>query len=209
VRGLGEALNWSESGWPDWVTMYGPIAQAAVDGGGEIVAANLPRSQIREVYGAGSGALHPALVERSGLAEQLPDVLAVDLRQDLIESHCGHGGGEMIDGMFRVQRARDAIMADRLVAASGRAGGVLIAGAQHVRTDRGVPWYLARLEPGAEVVSVAFVEADPPVDGSVKPAPFDYLWYTGAPEGEAVDPCDAFRKGTEDASEAARPARAG
>lgn len=210
ARGLGEALNWEDSGWPDWTTMYGPIAQAALDGGGEIVAANLPRGQVREVYGAGSGALHPALVERSGLAEQLPEVLAVDLRQDLIESHCGQGGGEMIDGMFRVQRARDAIMADRLVAASGRGGGVLIAGAQHVRTDRGVPWYIARLEPGAEVVSVAFVEADPPAAGEAEPAPFDYLWYTGAPEGEAVDPCDAFRKvGDERQTEAASPARAG
>lgn len=194
VRGLGEALAWEQSGWPDWLTMYGPIAQAAVDGGGEIVAANLPRDQIREVYSTGSATLHPALVERSGLAEQLPEVLAVDLREDLIASHCGEDRGEMIDGMFRVQRARDAIMADRLVAASGSGGGVLIAGAQHVRNDRGVPWYVARLEPEAEVVSVAFVEADPPAEGEHEAAPFDYLWYTGELAGQPVDPCAAFHK---------------
>ena len=48
---------------------------------------------------------------------------------------------------------RDAMMADRLATVAGRAGGVLIAGNGHVRTDRGVPWYLARIRPTARTVS--------------------------------------------------------
>ncbi|HEX6141176.1 MAG TPA: ChaN family lipoprotein [Geminicoccaceae bacterium] len=206
ARDLGTALNWSESGWPDWPTAYGPIAQAALDGGGEIIAANLPRDQIKAVYGSGSAALRPALVERTGLAERLPEVLAVALRDDLVASHCGHAAGEMIDGMFRVQRARDAVMADRLVTASGRGGGVLIAGAQHVRTDRGVPWYVARLDPGADVVSVAFLEVDPAAGEPDLDLPFDYVWLTEAAPGGG-DPCDALRKADDERDGA--PARSG
>ena len=187
AAGLGPALDWAQSGWPAW-ELYRPIAAAALDGGGQIIAANLPRQSIRKVYAVGTEALRPAVVERTGLAEQLPEVLAVSLRQDLEAAHCGMVEGHMVDGMFQVQRARDATMADRLVAASGRGGGILIAGAEHVRKDRGVPWYIARLEPDADVVSLAFIEGEPSQD--LADLPFDYVWFTTGVEGrEAPEPC--------------------
>src|SRR5207245_7020388 len=42
AAGLGDAVNWSRSGWPEW-RIYQPIAQAALDGNLLIVATNLSR----------------------------------------------------------------------------------------------------------------------------------------------------------------------
>jgi hypothetical protein len=93
-------------------------------------------------------------------------------------------------------------MAERLVAGQ-RDGAVLIAGAGHVRVDRGVPRVLALLVPGARVVSVAFVEV---ADGWTRPAdyaarfgsgtrlPFDYIWFTARVDN--VDPCARLRRRT-------------
>jgi hypothetical protein len=89
--------------------------------------------------------------------------------------------------MVRVERARDAMMADRLATVGGRAGGVLIAGTGQVRTDRGVPWYLARMRPEARILSVGLLEV--PLDMQSVPTglPFDYVWFT-SPTGDD-QPC--------------------
>jgi uncharacterized iron-regulated protein len=89
-------------------------------------------------------------------------------------------------------------MAERLVAGQ-RDGAVLIAGAGHVRTDRGVPAYLATRVPDASVASVAFVEV---ASGAVAPAdyagrfgaarlPFDFVWFTA--RADDADPCARLR----------------
>jgi uncharacterized iron-regulated protein len=97
---------------------------------------------------------------------------------------------EVRSGMYQVQRARAAMLADRLVAASGKAGGILIAGNDRVRTDRGVPWYLARLEPGTPTLSIALLEVQ---DGQRRPPadlPYDYVWFTTRAD-DGADPCAA------------------
>lgn len=173
--------------WPDW-TMYQPIAQAGLDAGAQIVAANLPRDQARAVFERGSGALSASFVRRTGLADQLPVASVAALEQALRESHCGTIPDDMIDGMVRVQRARDAMLADRLAVTSGTGGGILIAGTEHVRMDRGVPWYLTRLRPGAHVISIAFMEAPEDPSTARRDLPFDYVWFT--PPVEGPDPCE-------------------
>jgi uncharacterized iron-regulated protein len=189
AAGLGEALDWSSNGWPDW-RFYQPIAQAGLDGGGQIVAANLPRDDVRAVFDVGLVVLRASVVERTGLDERLPDPLAASLRDELQASHCGNVSGHTVDGMFRVQRARDAIMADRLAATSGAGGGILIAGAGHVRKDRGVPWYLRRLRPQASIATLAFLEAGADLDPTRAELPFDFVWFTGA--GDTGEPCADF-----------------
>jgi heme-binding uptake protein ChaN (Tiki superfamily) len=105
----------------------------------------------------------------------------------------------MIERMALVQRARDARMARSLVEADRGDGAVLIAGAGHVRTDRGVPLQLRTLRPGLPVASVAFQEV---ADDSTEPGayadtsararlPFDYVWFTA--RVDAVDPCERFK----------------
>ena len=64
-------------------------------------------------------------------------------------------------GMAYAQRYRDAHLADAVLKASNQHGGAfLIAGGTHVRTDRGVPWYLRLRAPGKKVVSLMFVEVE-------------------------------------------------
>ncbi|TMA60694.1 MAG: hypothetical protein E6J73_13390 [Deltaproteobacteria bacterium] len=62
--------------------------------------------------------------------------------------------------MVDVQRARDAQMAQSLIAAGNPDGAVLVAVAGHVRNDYGVPVYLTAKAAGKQVISIAFVEVD-------------------------------------------------
>ena len=110
------------------------------------------------------------MVRRTGLDQSLAPPLAASLTQELREAHCGQLPEPLIAGMFRVQRARDAMMADRLATVAGRAGGVLIAGNGHVRNDWGVPWYLARIRPTARTLSVGMIEVRDGADGRARRA---------------------------------------
>src|SRR6266511_2087430 len=56
AAGLGDAVNWTRSGWPEW-RFYQPIAQAALDGNLLIVATNLSRPA-------------PEAVRRNGRSEE-------------------------------------------------------------------------------------------------------------------------------------------
>jgi uncharacterized iron-regulated protein len=186
AAGLGAALGWDTSSWSAW-TLYEPVARAALTNGGQIVAADLGPAQKRAVFEQGPRALRSSFVQRTGLDQSLAGPLSEDLQDELVESHCGEMPPEVLAGMSRVQRARDAMMADRLAVASGKAGGILIAGNGHVRKDRGVPWYLARLKPGARVVSVALLEVRDEVGRAPADLPYDYVWFT--PRVDDADPC--------------------
>ncbi|HSQ65689.1 MAG TPA: hypothetical protein VLM85_20855, partial [Polyangiaceae bacterium] len=71
----------------------------------------------------------------------------------------------------------------------------LVAGNGHTRGDRGVPYYLAALEPSARAVTVSFVE----VNGASEPSgyaadePASFLVFT--PRVDDDDPCAKFRHG--------------
>jgi uncharacterized iron-regulated protein len=196
--GLGRAVGWDASGWPDWA-QYRPIAEAALRAGVPILPANIPPATARAVARGNLAALDPALAARYGLDRPLPAGVAASLAAELRQAHCGHASEAMLAGMTTAQRARDARMAESLVADGGRDGAVLIAGAGHVRRDRGVPAYLATREPRSRVVSVAFREVQ---DSRLTPRahaapfdddlPFDYVWFT--PRVDNEDPCDRLRR---------------
>lgn len=189
LAGLGGALGWQESGWPAWA-WYQPIVQATLARDGEIVAAGLSAPEKRAAFDQGEGAFRASFVRRTGLGEAWPAPMMVALQDELRAAHCGRPSGQVVIGMMRVQRAGDAMMADRLAAASGNGGGILIAGNGHVRKDRGVPWYLARLRPGARSVSIGLLEVRG--DMTVPPAdlPYDYVWLT-PPRDNRGDECEA------------------
>lgn len=201
AAGIAQAVGWAASGWPDWA-MYEPTARVAGDAGLPIVAANLDTTQVRAVAREGVAALDARFVTRHALGRALPADQDRLMAEEIRASHCGHAPDGIVPGMIAAQRARDARLADALLEAPGGDGGVLIAGAGHARNDRGVPVYLARLEPGARVVTIAFVEVeegrkDPMgyrdrFDGTL---PFDYVWFT--PAVDAEDPCETFRKSLE------------
>jgi uncharacterized iron-regulated protein len=183
AAGLGAAVGWA-GGWPDWVE-YRPIAAAALDAGLGITAGNLGREQTRAIARDGDAATGLDDTLRRAMARPLPAAAEATLLDDLEASHCGQVGREHLQPMLRVQRARDASLA---AAMARQPQSVLIAGAQHARRDRGVPWYLAQLAPAAKIATLAFVEADGRRD--LADLPWDYVWFT-EPHARG-DPCAAF-----------------
>jgi uncharacterized iron-regulated protein len=200
AAGIGAAVNWAKSGWPDW-NQYQPIAQAALDGGVALLAANLPRPLLRKLARDGVSALGAERVAALGLDRPLPEELAAPLREEIAVSHCGQLPESMIGPMATVMTARDARMAEALrrgAALAGHDGAVLITGKGHARNDRGAPFHLRRGDDTVTIVSVALFEV---AEGETEPAayagllgteilPFDFVWFT--PIADPEDPCAKF-----------------
>src|SRR2546425_6614976 len=70
ASGLGEAVSWKRSGWPDW-RLYQPIAQAALDAGLPIVATHLSRVATHAIRRNGLAGLSASLARRLRPAEPL------------------------------------------------------------------------------------------------------------------------------------------
>ncbi|HEX5688549.1 MAG TPA: ChaN family lipoprotein, partial [Roseiflexaceae bacterium] len=73
AAGLGPAVHWQKSGWPDWA-MYQPIAEAALAAKLAIVATNLPLATARQMSRDGL-ALEPSVRRDLGLDRPLADVM--------------------------------------------------------------------------------------------------------------------------------------
>ena len=191
AAGLGAAVNWHQRGWPDWA-MYQPIAEAALRAKLRIVATNLPLATARTMTRDGLAALEPRVV-RERLDRPPPDDVLDRMAADIRDAHCGHVSEKSVRPMVDVQRARDARMADSLIAAGDPGGALLIAGAGHVRNDYGIPVYLSSKAPGKRVISIAFVEVDQQKaePQSYARLPFDYVWFT--PRIEDENPCEKFK----------------
>lgn len=144
---LREALAWDERGWP-WAR-YGPVVTAAHGAGVPVLGGNLPRSAMRDAMSdaALDAALDAATRER--------------LAQAVRDGHCNLLPESQLPGMLRVQVARDRAIASTLLEAALAAPPgrhvVLLAGAQHVARDVGVPLHLrsAGVDPRA-VRAIAF-----------------------------------------------------
>ncbi|RKH24827.1 hypothetical protein D7Y13_25830 [Corallococcus praedator] len=199
AEALAQALDWANSGWPPF-SLYAPVFNAGLEAQLPIVAANLPRAQVRELVMKGPEALPVELRTRLRLDAPVPEAEAKAVREELDRSHCGHLPQEMLEPMALAQRARDAMMADQLLGLVVGNGALLITGNGHVRKDRAVPAHLMRRAPDAKVLSVAILEVSPealkPQDYATPVGaaslPYDYVWFTPAmPED---DPCKTLRE---------------
>jgi uncharacterized iron-regulated protein len=168
------ALAW-QPGW-DW-GLYGALVQYQLRQPYPLLAANLDRAEIMQIYRA-----RPTLQGTASAAPAVQEKLQADIR----ESHCGLLPDSQIPAMLAVQQQRDRRMAERLLAAPQPA--MLLAGAFHVRKDLGVPLHLADLGAGEGnlVLILAEVGKQPAADSA------DYVWYTAANAPE--DHCAKLRK---------------
>ncbi len=170
---LERALAW-QKGW-DWA-LYGPLVRYALTRPYPLMAANLDRSEVMDIYER-----RPSLAGRVSTAGPVRDALRAQIR----DAHCGLLPEDQLPAMLAVQQQRDRRMAERLLAAPEPA--LLFAGAYHVRRDLGVPLHARDLRPGAREVVVILSE----VGKEVSPQAADYVWYTAAvPE---QDHCAALR----------------
>jgi uncharacterized iron-regulated protein len=200
AAGLGEAVDWDNSGWPAW-REYQPIADAAFDAGSSIFAGN-PIKPTRGKVGQGKSGRRKMISDarRKSLGVDQP---LENWRRDLLLStidagHCRLVPKQYLSPMVAIQRTRDAVLADNLRKAANKTESsptILIAGANHARKDFAVPIVLGHLFPGKTSLSLSFVEVDDtlttPSDYAqafnAKTIPFDYIWFT--PRANNTDHC--------------------
>jgi uncharacterized iron-regulated protein len=179
--------------------MYQGIAETALQAKLRIVATNLPLATARKMTRDGLAALEPRVARDLGLDRPPSEPVFASMAADIRDAHCGYASEQSVKAMVNVQRARDAQMAQSLIAAGDRDGTILVAGAGHVRNDYGIPVYLRTQAAGKRTVSIAFVEVDtqktepqsyalPYPNGRL---PFDYVWFT--PRIDDEDPCEKFK----------------
>lgn len=197
---LMDALSWAASGWPA-AAMFEPLFAAALDLEWPIIPGNLPRDEIRNVARNGLGAVASGDMARLGLDQPLPSPLQASLLDELEASHCGLMPRTAFAGMADAQRYRDALMARALTdAADAHGRAVLLAGNGHVRSDRGVPWHLARMAPERRRVVIRYVEV---TMGQTDPLSYVERGPDGGPTADYVvltaradraDPCAEMRR---------------
>ncbi|WP_413203829.1 ChaN family lipoprotein [Rhodospirillum sp. A1_3_36] len=205
---LNALLSWESRGWPSF-SWYEPLFAQALKENLPIFPGNPPRTQVHAI----SLGETPDSVTTLGLLDNpLPDPLASDLLDTLRDSHCGMIPESDLSPIALAQRAKDATMAQAVVAAltGGAESVMIITGSEHARTDRGVPFYLPK---GLSHLSIAFVEAfegetDPLAYGEAKVVtdgtpPYDLLWFT--PRIERRDPCEGLAEHFKDQEEATPP----
>ncbi|MNS68332.1 hypothetical protein D3C72_1016120 [compost metagenome] len=169
-----KALAW-QANW-DW-SVYGALVTYALRQPYPLLAANLDRAQIMQIYRQ-----RPELNGETSTTRQVQATLLDDIRQ----SHCGLLPESQMPAMLAVQQQRDRRMAERLMAAPTPA--LLLAGAFHVRKDLGVPLHLKDLGAGEGNAVLILAEAGKTVTAVTA----DYVWYTAAQPEQ--DHCAKLRR---------------
>jgi uncharacterized iron-regulated protein len=139
-------LKWNDAGWP-W-SRYGPVVMEAVRAGVPVVGSNLPRSAMA------------AAMKEDVLDSKVPAAVLAGHRERMIEGHCGLLPESQVPAMARIQVARESVL--------------LLAGAEHVKKDRGIPLLLNAKSKGK--VAVIWMQASTAVDRNLTLA--DYDWQT-------------------------------
>lgn len=198
VGAVLDVAELDERGWG--AERYRPVIQAMLDAEVAPLAANLSRADASQVVKEGWSSLFDAEAQDLlGLTAVWNDDRAGRLTDALRKSHCDMLPEAMIPGMLEAQRARDAVIADRVLTRA-EDGVILVAGGQHVRRDYGVPAYLSARTPDLDVATVLLMEVDGqrPVSEYLDAWPeveagelYDYVWFTTRAERE--DPCAIFK----------------
>jgi uncharacterized iron-regulated protein len=186
---LGQALGWTEAGWPDFA-LYAPIFAAAPDA--LIVGAALPREEVRRAMTEDLARVFGPDAPRYGLDQPYPAELQAELEAQSQADHCGALPPEMLGGMVAAQRLRDAAFARAALRALKTSAGrvAVITGTGHARNDLAVPAMIRAANPGVRVASLGQLEAAP---DEALPADQPFDWWIVTPPTPRDDPCAAFR----------------
>lgn len=177
--------------WPG----YRALLAAAVHRDIPVVAANASRNLLRQVSNQGFTALGPGRSEALQLDTGWSAAQQTLLSSEIADGHCGSLPPEAVAAIALAQRARDAIMADRILA-HPTTPVLAILGRGHVRRDLGVPVYLGQRAGNRRFISVGLVEtAESAVasdyDNGRLGALYDFVLFT-KPLIRKTDPCTAF-----------------
>lgn len=166
---------------------YEPLIQLALDHQLPLLAVNVSREDAnRIVKGGYSAALDPDTIAQYALNKPLPQSLAEQHRQNIIEGHCNMLPPHVAEKMIAAQVARDVWMAKVIEQQAQQRDVVLIAGNGHVQKDVGVAqWLPVTLQQTTTVYG--FIE-NSQAEGSGQ---FDVL--AKVPSHPREDPCEAFK----------------
>lgn len=170
--------------WP----LHKPIIEASLQGRATVLGGNLSREELRPLMKE-VGDAWPAVLRQRLEATPWSDADRESMRRSIDEGHCGKLPKAMEAPMALAQRARDAAMAEAMIAAakSGAERIILIAGNGHVDRGLGVPRYLlAAGVPATSIRAVGYLE-----HGQSDGGQFDEQVLTAPAERE--DPCKGFR----------------
>lgn len=183
---LAEALRWAELGWPP-LSIYLPVFQAQPEA--RIYGALVPREAAYAAIEGGAAVALGADAARFGLNIRLPADEQAAREADQLAAHCDALPAEVLPSMVQIQRLRDAVLTRAILRAIEETGGpvAVITGNGHARKDRGVPVFLARMEPGLRVFALGQSE-NGAIDGA-----FDAV--LDSPPVARDDPCAAFGQG--------------
>ncbi|WP_448954898.1 ChaN family lipoprotein [Labrys neptuniae] len=176
ATGLGEALDWTASGWPSF-TFYQPVFEAAFAAKLKIIGGDIPRAD-------------PSNTPVPGSTD--PAVLA-SWRDTMRAARCGLADENSVAAYRQIERDRG--FADAVAASGSAHGSLLIAGLEHVRRDRGVPRYL-KDGPSAVVALIEIGDSGDP-ESYLPPSlngqtVYDYVWFT--PRRASETSCDRLRR---------------
>lgn len=189
---LEQALDWAQSGWPDFA-MYHPLMVASA---AQIFGAALPPGEVRRAFGEGAATVFGDQAPAYGLDQPLPEDMQTEREELQFAAHCEAMPMDMMSGMVEAQRLRDAAFARAVVQAHAAIGGpvAVITGNGHARKDWGLPAALAKAAPDLSLISVGQFEegGEDSAEGDEEPTAFDLWLVTEAAERE--DPCAVFQK---------------
>ncbi len=179
------AVKWEASGWAKY--KYDELLLAALRAQKPIVAGDAAQETMKTIAKSGLGGIDTEEQKRLKLDVPLGEKADAEILDGLFEAHCKAMPRETLSNMALAQRFRDATLADNAMAAAAKYGAtVVFAGNEHVRKDRGVPWYVQQRSPGKKTLSVLLVEVEDaktdadayvPKDPDGKPAA-DYVIFT-------------------------------
>ncbi len=186
---LQEQAKTHNPSWP-W-KLYAPILQSVVEHQLELVAGNISSDTLHE-RAKELGPFRPDEI----VDEYLVTYNALEqLKQDIVDSHCGYANDEFVNFMIRAQFQRDHVMTMSLV--NNEPPVVLIAGSGHVRNNYAVPMQLLNNYMRISYISISFIQVNPNlinpneyINGD--PNDFDILIFT--PSYTDQDPCERYRK---------------
>jgi uncharacterized iron-regulated protein len=182
---IAAALEWSESGWPDFA-YYAEILAAAPDA--RVFGAGQPAADVKRAMVEGAAGVFGPDSAAYGLDLALEPEEQAAREAMQAAAHCDALPEESLPGMVEAQRFRDAGIADAALWARTMTGDgqvVVIAGSGHGDKDRGVPAALAVAAPDVTVFSVGQYEAPAQDD-----AAYDAILLAPSPQRE--DPCLQF-----------------
>ena len=180
--GIGDAVDWADSGWPDYA-IYQPIFEQL--DGARVYGASLPREVVMSAAGQGATSIFGPDAVNFGLGPLDAETQAA-FEEEIFLSHCSAMPRDILGGIVESQRLRDAHFARVTLTALRETGGpvAVITGNGHARNDRAIPAIIASAAPDVDVVSYGILET---ADDS---GLYDVTIVTGA--FDRPDPCDAF-----------------